>query len=162
MNKISTKEIRALIPTWLGTDALKEDLKDYYVTDSSSPESLKKYGGYFKAEPPHSVDQVRETIWNQFISGDEWKREEKHKIGEEWETYMGYDSPGDADPAFFHDFAGGCDSALVKKYADDPKLAETCIYRMFIPKGQLGDNFRLEVVSTPDDSEIIGWVVVVD
>lgn len=45
---------------------------------------------------------------------------------------------------------------------NDPKQAKKCIFRCFYPDNQLADNYRLEVVTTPDDTEVVGWTVIVD
>ena len=60
------------------------------------------------------------------------------------------------------DVAGECDDILVQKYCDDLELAKKCIVRTFIPNNELGYNFRLEIVSTPEDDFIIGWTLITD
>ncbi len=57
---------------------------------------------------------------------------------------------------------GESNQDLVDKYFKDLKLAEKCVYRMFVPNNQLADNYRLEVITTHDDSEVVGWWVTVD
>lgn len=161
MSKLSTKDIKNLIPTWLGTDELKEILREYYVQDDSGPQSVARYGEWFGVKPPNTHEQVRDAIWAQWISGAEWKREEKHRVGESWEDFIFADHET-KEPEFSEDFTGGSDKELVKKYYNDPAQAEKCWYRLFVPKGNLGDNFRLEVITTPEDDKIVGWIVTVD
>lgn len=159
MSKISTAEIRRRITSWLGTPELKEELKGHYVHDDSDSSDLVRYAERFGAPAGSSKDEIEESIWKLWIDGSQWKREEKSRLDGSWEDWMSID---DSVSSFPVDFAGGFSGALVAEHVKDPSLAEKCWYRLFIPKNGLGDNFRLEVVSTPDDSEIIGWCVTVD
>jgi hypothetical protein len=65
-------------------------------------------------------------------------------------------------PCFPLDLYGEEDEALVKHYHDNPKEAEKCVLRVFQAPHGLCDNYRLEVVTTPDDSRVVGWTVIVD
>ncbi len=159
MTKISTAEIRKRIVGWLGTAELKEDLKGYYVQDDSSPCALVRYAERFGAPVGSSKDEIEEFIWKLWSDGSQWKREEKSRLKDNWKDWLSCEN---SKPYFPEDFAGGHSSALLAEYCGDPVQAPTCWYRLFVPKNSLGDNFRLEVVSTPDDFEIIGWCVTVD
>jgi hypothetical protein len=57
---------------------------------------------------------------------------------------------------------GDADIDLVTKYFNDQQQAGKCIFRCFVPDNQLADHYRLEVTTTPDDTEVIGWTVIGD
>ncbi len=66
-------------------------------------------------------------------------------------------------PSFPHDVCCEHKQELVNIYFNDLKLAEKCIYRLFVPSNELlADSFRLEVITTPEDDEVVGWWVTVD
>jgi hypothetical protein len=113
-----------------------------------------------------------------WCNSSRWKRTNKHQLKDEGERYFSdidYSSPRppmpgedptyqkyNSVPYFNIDFAGEADRALVTKYHNNQVEARKCIFREFVPDNQLADNYRLEVTTTPDDTEVIGWTIVQD
>lgn len=168
MEKLSTEKLKKLISEWLSTPELKASLRQYHVEDGADQRQIDRYSEYVKGPLGLSADAVRERIWKLWCDGKEWKRVEKHKLGEDWENCfyagdsLGGTPSGGAEPEFMEDFCGGQNKKLVAKFYADKKVLEKCIYRQFVPGNMLGDAFRLEVVTTPDDTEVIGWCVTAD
>jgi len=176
--KLSTKKLKELIGGWLSKPEVREDLKhhsdcgDRCASDGGS--ALDYTAHLFGFRKGCTQAELEQHIWGMWCDGSQWKREEKHKLGPEWDSYFAqtdWDNkpvdwkPGQpigTIPSFPIDMIGECDEALVKKFHDDQAQAEKCIFRMFVPGNQLADNYRLEVVTTPDDTQVVGWTVIVD
>ncbi len=184
--KLSTAKLKQLIGQWLATPAARKDLEHHSRMDDPN-RVVKGYGGnsdetlleYRKRlfEAPKSVSnekELEEHIWKMWCDGAQWKREEKRQLKDEgedkfsttdWDKKPADWQPGQplpSNPYFDVDMLGEANMELVAKFHADPKLAAKCIFRCFIPSNQLADNYRLEVVTTPDDSEVVGWSVIVD
>ena len=181
MPKLSTAALKSLISTWLNTDEARENISHHWEMqdpdrmtrswqddeDVTQLEYKSRLFGFMNIIK--TPEELGERIWKMWCDGSQWKRAEKRKLKDEWEDYLstttypnGYDNPPVRIPCFFYDMLGGCDKELVKKYFNDPKLAEKCVFRMFVPGNQLADNYRLEVITTPEDDAVIGWTVIVD
>lgn len=160
MSKLTTKELKKMISGWLDNPSYRKFLEDYtelrgrhYLSPEDEIEYIRKMFG-----APKNINTVKlleEYIWNLWKDGNKYSREEKHKLGCEFETYF-------CDDEFFIDLIGGYDNDLVKQISSNKSIAEKCILRVFVPNNQLGDNFRLEVVTTPEDDKVVGWTVIVD
>jgi hypothetical protein len=166
MSKLSTKELKTMISLWLSDPKCKEDIK--YYSDMTDLDELgpdwqsgetvtqiecarRLWGAPKHVNTPELLD---EFIWKLWIDGSRWKRNKKCKIQED-EYGIFYNGE------FLIDMIGECNDFLLKKYVTNQQL-EKCIFREFVPDNELGNNYRLNVVTTPEDDEVIGWTVIVD
>lgn len=145
MNKFTDSILQEKISVWLSDPELKEYLKDalIFIKDDDARANIE------------TKEQFDEYIWELWVDSSQWECEKNEVLGDDCENYF-YQNEFDID------VAGECDDALVKKYSDDAELAKKCIVRTFIPNNELGDNFRLEMVTTPEDDAIIGWSLITD
>ena len=152
MPKISTEWLRDQIPVWLGTEELRKKIWGYYIEEGEDISELAEEIGLKKDA---TADQVNQKLWDDWKDGSKWKRFDKHRLGEDWQEY--FYEPG----AFVDDFAGDYNKDLVTSLSTEQKAK--CIHRGYGQRNpRLMDNFRLEIVTTPDDVAVVGWVVVVD
>ena len=195
--KLSTEALKKLITKWLGEAEgapTREDLEHY--AEYNHKIYVSREAGY-RERTPEELAQLREEVaksWNlskwtsdeelldrifdEWRKGENWKRSEKRKVGQEnWIEYFGspdYDKLGRDDPwpprldqcklaEFPIDVCGEHDADLHRKGFEDPKWGARCIYRMFLPRNDhLADNYRLEVITTAEDDAVIGWWITVD
>jgi hypothetical protein len=172
MGKLNTGDLKTLISTWLDTTEARENLKHHsefrhpdqtchdYDTGKEIP-VLEYTAKLFECPGVKTPEELEQCIWDMWRDGSRWKREEKRKLKDEWDSYFvtGWETK---EPCFAIDMLGWENPELVKKYFNDPKLAAKCVFRMFVPDNQLADNYRLEVVTTPEDDAVVGWTIVVD
>lgn len=182
--KLGTAELKKLIGQWLSKPEHRDDLKHHSEIDdpnrlmddwqTKTQITEMQYAARLW-EAPASVqtpEQLEEFIWNLWCDGSRWKRQEKRQLKDSWEDYLGSgesiwtgfgrDAKRTLTAGFPVDMIGNENKELVEKYFADPKAAEKCIFRCFSPDNQLADNYRLEVVTTPEDDAVIGWTVIVD
>ncbi len=166
--KLSTKKLKVMIAEWLSKPEIRKELQHH--SEIENPDEIRKSWDGNKDvtrleyeldlwKAPKSIKtcaQFEEFIWNMWCDGEQWKRFEKRKLKEDWESYF-YD-----DGCFAIDMLGEEKKDLIKQFIADPQLAEKCILRVFVPDNELANNYRLEVVTTPDDFEVVGWTVIVD
>jgi hypothetical protein len=147
MPKISSGTIKALISTkWL-----------------NKPEIISKAVSLFSPNDTYAIAEINKK----FAIGKLWKRWVKCCVGNE-------DSGVDIGN-FFHldprtnkvilerDFAFEGNQKLMEDVCKGVIISDKCIYRRFEPElDHSPDTFRLEVITTPDDTEIVGWWVYVD
>lgn len=146
MNKFTDSKLQEKISIWISDPELKAYLKDslIFIKDDETRANIE------------TKEQFDKYIWELWIDNSQWKCEQNEILGDEYENYF-YEN----DFSII-DVAGECDNFLVKKYCDDIELAKKCIVRTFIPNNELGDNFRFEIVTTPEDDAIIGWSLIAD
>ena len=184
MAKLSTAGLRVLMRGWLSQPEIRDtclrhhsDFDPNYVRIGWGGEpdmtDLEWHVKIYGAKPGTTQLELEEHIWNMWCNPARWKRAEKRCLGEAFEDYfyeteyVGEWKPGHQQerrvvPSFTIDMVGDSNQQLVEKYFNDPKGAAKCIFRCFLPDNDLADNYRLEVVTTPDDSEVVGWTIVVD
>jgi len=183
MSKLSTSVLKDMIGEWLSKPEIRDDLKhhsemddpDRIVEDWANKVNTTQFERERRMwEAPQSVSTpalLEEYIWKLWCDGSRWKRQEKRQLKEEYESYFCESDypenwqrgqPVPQKPYFPEDMLGESNAALVEKYFNDPKQAAKCIFRCFVPDNQLADNYRLEVVTTPEDDAVIGWLVIVD
>lgn len=172
--KLSTAKLKKLIGEWLSKPEIRESLKHH--SDVHTRENLDYVAELFGGKKGCTQSDLEQHIWGMWCDGGRWKRREKRMLKDEWEDklsmteYLGEWKPGLPGnqqerrqvPYFDVDMVGEANMELVAKLHADPKQAAKCIFREFEPDNQLADNYRLEVVTTPDDSEVVGWTVIVD
>lgn len=190
--KLSTDGLRNLMRGWLsqlpkedlgGFAGIDDDFTQVEINERANELGIRK-----RCTSQELLDHVYE-LW---CNPKNWKRREKNTLREDWIEWLGepdYDDDSGArkialdkwvaagrPPGLYPraplkpitkfnvDVIGGGNSELYPKYTGDANhaLAEKCIYRLFEPHELFADNYRLEVVTTPDDSEVIGWCVTVD
>lgn len=175
--KLSSKKIKQLIEAWLSSPYAKERISHFVDFDrydeKTRKELLKNTAEWFKYKLDCTPEELLEHIYGLWCDGNQWKRDSKRKMSEDWETYFSdYDysqvkdfKPGDRVPKKPYcpvDMMGDYDVELVTKYFNDPESAKRCIHRIFVPNNALDDNYRLEVITTPEDDAVVGWTVVED
>ena len=169
--RLSSADLKKMIVTWLDTPQIKEDMHQMHYGEpgshTESQDEIDRECSFFKLPKGSTGAQLRDRIWKLWLDPDQWSRQEKRKLGDDWEDYLTSTSYGPrgeytVKPEFNCDFAGESDQALVDSLVGDPVRAMDCVFRMFVPKSMLGDSYRLEVVTTPEDDAVVGWLVVVD
>lgn len=165
--KLSTSKLKEKISEWLN-DAEVRPLLRHHSHPSECGQDLSRLLGYW--DNPKGIttpEQLEQHVWDAWCDGAQWKRGEKRRLGEdadyffERSTYDDEFKPLPEDQhynSFIEDFLGDADQSLVDKHFMDGR----CWYRTFYPDNDLADNYRLEVVTTPDDDAVIGWTVIVD
>lgn len=180
MSKLSTDKLKTMISEWLSKPEYRSKIIDddfdpnEWVDRDKTITMMEQKREDWEAPPSINTPQLLgEYIWKLWCDGSQWKRVEKQMLKKGWVDYLACDTTweGFRDnikytyvAGFPIDVIGIGDSNedLVKKLFDDPKQAKKCILRMFQPNNQLADNYRLEVVTTPNDDEVVGWTVIVD
>lgn len=174
MAKLSTGQLKALITGWLSTEESKEEVKSllWRVTEENAANEAAVLG--FKGI--QTSQGLADAMFDTWKDGNNWKRHEKASLKSsqsydasvfveeihDWK-HEGYPKPTiGRKPTFPLDVLGWHDEALVKRYFDDVELAKKCTYRLFGPHDIFADNYRLEVITSHDDSEVVGWWVTVD
>lgn len=171
--KLTTKKIKQLIGEWLSEPTIRGELQhhsdfSYCKSADEAREHLEHTAELFNCRKGCTAHELEAHIWKLWCDPSRWKREGKHQLREEWESYLACGEPiyegtrGERTAGFVEDMLGTSDQTLVEQYFNDPAAAERCILRCFVPDNQLADNYRLEVVTTPEDDQIIGWSVFVD
>lgn len=146
MAKLSTGKLKEMISVWFGeNDNLKGYIKRFFLDldEEELAEVLPNWAKDLKCKADY--DSVSQAIWNQFSNGEYWSRDTKNKCEEDH-----YD-----DSKFDPDVDGWRSDKFSAK--DIGK----CTLRIFVPKN-LGDNFRLEVITDALDSEVLMWELIVD
>ena len=173
MLKLSTSQLKAMITNWLSTEESKAEIAHLWkITAENAAAEAAKYG--FKQVK--TVEELSDALFNAWRTGKNWKRQEKSLLKNseycdissfveeviDWE-HPSYPKPVlSKRPAFPTDVLGQHSDELVQRYFNDQKLAERCIHRLFVPHDIFADNYRLEVITTHDDIEVVGWWVTVD
>ncbi len=175
--KLSTDKLKEMITTWLSVPEAREDLRHHSECDHKD-DIRKGFGGVvpdmtwwewtlkiWKAPKSCKTEEdLEKHIWKLWCDGKHWKRQEKRQWGDEAEFsgHLYFDGVRKEVPDFPCDMLGTHNQELVQKFFADPEAGKKCIYRLFSPDNELADNYRLEVVTTPDDTEVVGWWVTVD
>ncbi len=189
MPKLSSAALKAMIPGWLATDQARALLSCHsdFSKDGSPAEAaalLTRACEWFGLPAGATAAQLEGRVWTLWCDPREWKRQEKRRLKVEWESYfyetcgavMGDDlvrrhgtercpTYGCKEPkvaAFNVDQQGGYDQVLVTRCWADHEYAQRCWLRVFVPHSELADNYRLEVVTTPEDDAVIGWTIITD
>jgi hypothetical protein len=161
--KLNTKKIKKLITQWLSDEKIVKDiiLRMYHTYEEDDGELLD--AEYWGCQKNCSKQELEDRIAFLWSDGNNWRRNEKCKLKYDWETFLsGVEYKlGHIKkiPHFNIDIYGWSNDELVIKLFNDPKTAAKCIKRSFEPCEQFADNFRLEVITTPEDDEVVGWTV---
>ena len=157
----------------------------------NSQELLDEHAAEFGCRKGVNRDELLDHIYKLWCDGSMWKRSEKNLLKDEWENWLcktDYsdpecekireawiasgrnhatfpEPPKKAVTEFNIDVIGGQDDALLAKYSGpaNEALARKCVYRCFLhANDNISNNYRLEVITTPEDDAVIGWCVTVD
>lgn len=177
MPKLSTDAIRTMIHVWLSTPEVLTRIEEEFkynwengLPDRAEDPNPDGFGPKYKRLPDESDDAHRErvkAVWLEtWADGKQWKREKKERLKDDECGLIreGRDSAYEPNGTFeFNiDYVGGSDPALVNVAAINPDFKTKCWWRTFYPNNLFADNFRLEVVTTPDDDAVVGWTIIVD
>lgn len=186
MPKLNTAALKAMIPTWVGSPSARELLRCHsdFSRDGTPPEQatlLARACEWFELPVGSSAARLEAHVWSLWCDPKQWKRVEKRRLKDEWSSYFhetcecsrdpGFDPvlhdlpcPRDRAIALSVDMLGSCDYELLDRMLDQHtgEVLTRCWLRVFVPDNDLADNYRLEVVTTPDDDAVIGWTVITD
>lgn len=152
MSKLNTAKLKEMIGQWLSTPEAKKELSWHYCRPSDDPEEIAEVAEAFNLPSDASAEKVNECILKEFSNSSAWKREEKVRM-ERDHIHLSDDVV---------DVIGEYNKNLYEKALSEGN-AEKIWQRTFMPRHDLlGDNFRLEVYTTPDDTEVVAWTVIVD
>lgn len=155
MAKLNSKELKRLIAEeWMTDEVVEEFRATYGLTDddiarrgdaSGDWENLSEVNmkGLGLTDP----DLVRAFFYEELRTPAHWIRDHKEKLNN-------LDDYGSIDAA------GYIDEELFAKHGHE---GAGCWNRIFLPrKDCLADNFRLEIITDPDDKKIVMWTLIVD
>ena len=164
--KLTTADIKKLISTWLSQPGIAEQFHtDAIGLTENVQEHIDRYAGYFNLPPGTTAKELGEHQAKLFADGNQWARNSKRRMGNDVYEF-GWFSISETDPEHFkfypdHDDMFGYDEALAKELHKAGKLKK-CWHREFNPKNDLADNYRLEVLTDPDDTKIVVWQIITD
>lgn len=159
MEKITKEKIQSLIPIWLGTDKLKDIIKDrveYTFEGAKEDDNLQgcieEIINEQNLPKESSTNDIIEYYWNLWKDGQQWEEGEEKYIDEDT---IEYENP-------IPDVAGEYNTDLVKRLLES-KQNDKVVNWTFVPKNEdYADTYRLEVILTPDETEIVGWQIIQD
>jgi hypothetical protein len=178
-----------MIPGWLATDEARRLLSCHsdFSSDGSPVEQaalLARACEWFGLPVGSSSAQLEERVWVLWCDPSQWKRQEKRRLKDEWKSYFHetcgavtgedlvschddepcqvYDCERPKVAAFNVDQQGSYDQALTTRCWTNHAYAQRCWLRVFVPDNDLADNYRLEVITTPEDDAVVGWTVITD
>jgi len=146
--KYSTDRIKDLIPTWL-TGKTLADFHDHYVPgaedyvfgEKERQEELQRTRDTLRLPATATEAAMRAAVTALVRDTKQWKRGDKARYGVDW--------------AFEPDTAGTVNADIAP--------TEQCWLRTFYPKNDLlGPDYRIEVLTSADDTVLIGWSLVQD
>ncbi len=164
--KLSTQDLKDMIPAWLGRDAVKEVQFNPNAWDDPeqySQSAVDREASFYKLPAGMTLAAVEEHKFNLFKDGSQWKRSEKRRAADDVYEF-GWFSAYHGEPLKMypdHEEMFGVDMALANALHEAGTLKK-CWLRTFIPASFLADNYRLEVVTDPDDTKVVAWQVITD
>lgn len=190
MPKLSSARLKAMIPLWLSCPSLRQELRCHSDPGlaSNDPreqrEWLDQACDRFGLPVGSSAADLEARVWSLWCDPGGWKRIEKRKLKDNWDSYFHETCGAVMGDDYVHrhgqdeclgracteprraelesDLAGGHDQAHVDACWNSPARAAACWLRVFVPDSDLRENYRLEVVTTPDDDAVVGWTVITD
>lgn len=160
--KLTTKKLKEMMSKWLSNFDMKSITSIREITGTFDDEELNQKhidcaAKQFGLGTGFTKEFVEDHIWKTWSAVDSWSRVKKYLLREDAFDYF-Y-----ANGCFAIDLYGDANKQLVTKFFNSPELAQKCICRVFVPKNDsLRDNYRLEVITTPEDDEVVGWSLFVD
>lgn len=141
---MNTSDIKQLI-TKLLTGELKEEMESWALCGWNYEQSSAKEQAKYKKD---------------FFDGTKWKRMGKCLVGSNVSPWT---FEGATDDMYdLTDMLG--DSSFIDKslIPDNINAIKKCVYRIFLAPEPFEDAWRFEIVTTPDDSQVIRWSFTVD
>lgn len=168
--KITTQKLKEMMTGWLSNPNMRAiaSIKEacaLYDDDNVTQKDIDEAAEDFALAKGLTQQVVEDHIWKMWSRGENWSRAEKHLLKDNAPDYfyLRSNNLGEQVPRFMSDLYGDSNKELVAKFFNDMKAAEKCVLRVFVPKSErLADNYRLEVVTTPEDDEVVGWTVLAD
>lgn len=188
-NKFSTEKLKELISQWFSDPHFQNFIKECYVYDDDICDGVKDNPNYVNSEKfkedfqevldrwdnpkgINTLDDFANFIVNEWCGKNKWKRFGKRQLKDDWENYFDktdfiFDSKKQQHvyldkeiPILLFDCYGWYDEKLVDHYYNNPDLAQKCIERCFVPTNQnIRDNYYLVIITTPEDDQVIGWLL---
>lgn len=157
--KITTSDIKKMISEWLG----KVDLSTEFIPNVSEREDLDREAEYFNLPKGLTHEEIGAHKLKLFINGNQWLRDEKHRLGDDTYGWIWFHVYEDGNLKFYpdHDNMFGYDEKYAKELHTAGKLNK-CWHRDFYPKSELRDNYSLKVLTNPEDTKVIAWQVMTD
>ena len=146
---LGSNGVRELIATEWMTDEVVDHVRGQYSLSRDGLHLCDEDDyGQFGLESP---DQVEHFFSREMKTPEHWEMVEESWIND----LYGYDD---------WDVAGHVNEKLFAEFAHrELKAHDRCCLRVFEPrKDRIRDNFRLEVVTSPCDEEVITWSLIVD
>lgn len=162
--KLSTDKIRALLTLWICTDEVKERMKFNYFSPDADNQELDFWRTECKLKSTATPEEIDAALWKQWCNVKQWKRTDKRTLSDdEWKYFLFKPTEDDPTYSFISDhIADYHNKELVEYYYSNPTLADKLVYRMLIPNNAHGDNMRIEIVTTHDDKDVVGWCITSD
>lgn len=145
---MNSKEIKEYISKVLNTKEIKENFICVNCIETNNGDDVIEL---------ENVDKhIQDKHFNEFLNPSNWKRGEKRKLKENWDSY--FRKEGFSIVEF-----GDYNTKLVEYYYTNPMQAQKCILRVFWLQSYIASiDYRIEVVTTPNDDEVIGWTAITD
>lgn len=161
MTKLSTDILKKMISSWIASTDIGNTIEEIWKDrlEEESEEELRNYMNEFKIPKSVPVQGLPVFMKTQIMNGDNWKRWSKNKLGPNAQHSFILDSTTGFYSMGIIDDGDGFPDVEAKLTAKD---LEKCIVRQFSPPQYLGDRYRLEIITTPDDTEVVGWTTVED
>lgn len=160
MPKLSTDTIKKMLTSWITNDTQIGESTFAVWKDKieeQSEEEIRQELKTFKGPKGIKIEDLPTFMKNQISNGDVWKRHNKVKLGEA--AYDFFELDGNTYRLSFPE-EGNSFSEVEDKV--DAKDIENCWLRVFVTPPYLGDRYSFNVISTLDDTEIIGWATTED
>lgn len=160
--KLTTKKLKEMMSKWLSNPDMKwissiREITGAFDDNELTQKYIDEVAEQFKLGIGLTKEVVEDHTWKTWSGVENWSRIKKYLLREDAFDYF-Y-----ANGYFVFDLYGDANKQLVTKFFNSPKLAQKCICRVFAPKNEyLRDNYRLEVITTPEDDEVVGWSLFLD
>lgn len=161
MTKISTEVLKKLITVWVAGTGIPDNVyRNWEFRIESEPEEqLKSEMEEYKVPKHVKVADLPSFMKAQISNGEVWKRFEKRRMNESARDFFQLDTETNTYYLGIVDDGNAFPKVEVKLTTDD---LEKCWLRTFGPPVYLGDRYTLYIITTPDDTEIVGWTTIED
>lgn len=163
--KFTVKALRPFVSEILASKAVSDFIKKYAKNLVKKDDAaLEEQCWQFKQGLYITRDEFVDKVYTQWTNQWLWKCEPKRRLQLGWVNYFVEDADGKY--SFIKKLLGKSDKKLVTYYAtrrvnpEQPNpSAYKCWLRRYYSLSHFKDIFRLDVVTTPNDREVIGWTI---